>query len=36
MYEGFKKNSMREGRGKYTHPNGSYYEGEWKRNKMHG
>lgn len=27
---------MREGKGKYIHPNGTYYEGDWKENKMDG
>ena len=27
---------MRDGKGIYLHPNGSYYEGEWIKNQMNG
>lgn len=27
---------MRWGKGKFVHEDGSYYEGMWKENKMHG
>ena len=29
-------NDMRDGKGTYLHPNGSYYEGEWIKNQMNG
>ncbi len=35
-YEGYKKNGMRNGKGKFYYQDGGYYEGEWKDNKMHG
>lgn len=31
-----KKNNMRWGKGKFVHEDGSYYDGMWKENKMHG
>jgi antitoxin component YwqK of YwqJK toxin-antitoxin module len=27
---------MRHGKGKFFYKEGSYYDGEWKNNKMHG
>jgi hypothetical protein len=33
---GYFKEGAREGRGKYKWNDNSYYEGEWKGDKMHG
>lgn len=35
-YEGYKKNGMRNGRGKFYYQEGSFYDGEWRNNNMHG
>ena len=36
IYEGYYKNGMRNGRGRYIYQNGNMYEGEWKDDRMHG
>ncbi|KAJ8599051.1 hypothetical protein CTAYLR_009820, partial [Chrysophaeum taylorii] len=36
VYEGHYRDGKRSGEGKMTFPNGDYYHGEWKDNKMHG
>lgn len=36
MYEGEKKNSLREGQGKFYYKSGGMYIGSWKNNKMEG
>lgn len=35
-YEGYMLNGMRDGKGKFFYKEGSYYDGEWLKNKMHG
>jgi hypothetical protein len=35
-YEGDYFEGRKEGKGKYTWPDSSYYEGEWKDNKING
>lgn len=35
-YEGYKKNGMRNGRGKFFYQDGGFYDGNWKDDKMHG
>ena len=35
-YEGEYENDLKNGRGKYTYPNGDVYDGEWKDGKRHG
>lgn len=36
VYVGAKKGDLRHGFGKYTYPNGDWYEGQWEHNKAHG
>lgn len=35
-YEGYKKNGLRNGRGKFFYQDGGFYDGNWKDDKMHG
>lgn len=35
-YEGDYIDGRKEGKGKYVWPDGSYYEGEWRENKING
>ena len=35
-YEGYKKNGMRNGKGKFNYHDGGYYDGYWKNDKMNG
>ena len=35
-YEGYKKDNVRNGRGRFYYQDGGYYDGEWKNNQMHG
>ena len=35
-YEGYIKNNLRNGKGKFFYHEGSIYDGDWKDNMMHG
>ena len=36
IYEGYYRNGMRNGRGRYIYYNGDVYEGAWRDDKRHG
>ncbi len=36
IYNGERKEGMRDGRGIYFYPNGDIYEGEWKKSQKYG
>ena len=35
-YDGHWMDGMRDGTGKHTWPDGSYYDGDWEKDKAHG
>lgn len=36
MYEGEKKNDLRNGKGKFFYADGGMYDGDWHQGRMHG